>query len=80
MQRINAIMTSPKKITADVRSFVVKLNNEKKKSFSEISKLFNLSKSTVQTIFKNYIKTIVLKTSHEVDVRQNLTFNICSIF
>ena len=46
-------MTSRKEISIDVRNLVVKHRNECK-SYGEIAKLLNLSKSTVQTIFNNF--------------------------
>lgn len=49
-------MASRKEISTDVRNLVVKYRNEKK-SFGEISKLLNLSKSTVQTVFNNLKNT-----------------------
>lgn len=46
-------MVTRKEISTDIRNLVVKYKNENK-SFGEIAKLLNLSKSTVQTIFNNY--------------------------
>lgn len=47
------IMTSRTEISKDLRKLVVEHRNNKK-SFGEISKLLNLSKSTVHTIFNNF--------------------------
>lgn len=47
------ILAARKEISTDIRNLVVKYKNENK-SFGEIAKLLNLSKSTVQTIFNNY--------------------------
>lgn len=49
-------MAPRKEISTDVRQLVVKYRNERK-SFGEIAKLLNLSKSTVQTIFNNFENT-----------------------
>lgn len=53
-------MSPRKEISTDLRKLVISYRNNKK-SFGEIAKLLNLSKSTVQTIFNNY------KTSSSVE-------------
>ncbi|XP_046807519.1 uncharacterized protein LOC124420036 [Lucilia cuprina] len=49
-------MVPRREISKDLRNLVVKFRNEKK-SFGEISKLLNLSKSTVPTKFNNFKNT-----------------------
>lgn len=49
-------MASRKEIATDIRNLLIKCRNERK-SFGEIAKMANLSKSTVQTICKNFENT-----------------------
>lgn len=48
-------MSGRKEISAEVRKLVVKLSNEGK-SMAKVGQIVSLSKSTVQTILKNYKK------------------------
>ena len=59
-----------KEIQVSVRNLVIKLRNENK-SYGEIAKIVNLSRSTVQTIVRNYNKNGAIENTTRTG-RRNL--------